>query len=84
MVLLDLNIQTRKVDFSLPSQGSLLMAADPYYIASAWTTQRTQIPTVFLLLRACLLRPLYNNSRCVHSHEIMSTENLNTCGKIDI
>lgn len=35
-----------------PSHNSLVMAADPHYIASIWTTERT------LLSTACLLWPL--------------------------
>jgi hypothetical protein len=44
------------------------LAADPRYIASTRTAQRTLLPTALLLLRACLLRPLPNNGHCLHSH----------------
>jgi hypothetical protein len=54
--------------FSLPSQDSLLMAAGPCYIALVQIAHRTPFPAALLLLRACLLRPLPSNGRCLHSH----------------
>jgi hypothetical protein len=35
--------------FSVPSQDSLLITAASCYIVSAWTTQKTYLPTVLLL-----------------------------------
>jgi hypothetical protein len=64
--------------FSLPSQDSLVIAAVPCYIVSAWTAQKTPLPTVLLLLHASLaaityqrpllIEPLPSNGSCIAAH----------------
>jgi hypothetical protein len=44
------------------------MAADPRYTASERRAQRTPLTIAPLLLRACLLRKLPSNDRCLLSH----------------
>jgi hypothetical protein len=44
------------------------MTVGPRYLASERAAQRTPLPTAFLLLLACLLRPLPGNRRCLQSH----------------
>jgi hypothetical protein len=43
--------------FSLPSQDCLVMTADPRYIVSARTAQKTPLPTVTPLLRVTQALP---------------------------
>jgi hypothetical protein len=43
------------------------MPAGPRHTESARTEQRTPPTKAMLLLNACLLRPLPNNSRCLES-----------------
>jgi hypothetical protein len=68
--------------FSLPSQDSPLMAADPRYIASARIAERTPLPTVLLLRtsvasitweRPLFTEPLPSNGCFIAAYDVVVT-----------
>jgi hypothetical protein len=62
-----LHSQTRQLTTSLHSTDLTLLHSTPYVASGTDHTENT-----VLLLRACMLRPLPSNSRCLQSHQLVT------------